>query len=118
VNENRDRRAVLHSAFTFVRSVEANRATAAITLDHVIEQQVKRMKRFEKRTIVDSSGKSYGDRVSYYDRLTLLAADLNDVISEIEKAKTEEELVGIGIFEAEGNSLGDFPSPPSDTGIA
>ena len=97
---SRDRRSVLHSAFSFVRSYEANRATANVTLDHVLAQQVKFLKKDEKRVIVDASGESVGDRVSRYDSLQALKEDLEKVLKEMRNAKTEEELQGLGFFEA------------------
>lgn len=87
--DNRDGRAILHSAFAFVRSVEANRASAAITLDHVIEKQVQFLKAGTTRPIVDSQGASVGDRTSRYDELTNLKNQIDNLVSSAKGISTE-----------------------------
>jgi hypothetical protein len=77
---DRDVREILHSAFAFVRSVEANRASAAITLDHVIQQQVKFLKSGEARPIVDPMG-AQGVRISRYDELKQLKDQVDKLVS-------------------------------------
>jgi hypothetical protein len=78
---DRDTREILHSAFAFVRSVEANRASAAITIDHVIQQQVKFLKAGEIRPIVDASGSSTGSRTSRYDEIKQLQDQVNKLVT-------------------------------------
>lgn len=78
---NRDGRAILHSAFAFVRSVEANKASAAVTLDHVLGQQVKFLKAGQTRPIVDATGASVGNRLSRYDELTNLQTQVDDLVN-------------------------------------
>ncbi len=101
---SRNRRNILHSAFTFVRSHEANKATASITLDHVLAQQVQMLKKGETRSIVDAAGNNAGNRPSRYDRLQTLKDDLTKVIKDLQSAKTQEELQGMGIYEVTGGT--------------
>ena len=77
---NRDGRRILHSAYTLVKSIEANRASASVTLDHVIEQQIRSLKTGETRPIVDSAGASVGNRISRYDELTNLKAQVDNLV--------------------------------------
>lgn len=94
-------RTILHSAFAYVRSQEANESTAAITLDHVIGDQIKLLKKDAKRIITDPSGDSMGERISRYDRLTALEDDLTKTIDAIKGTNGEvDDLLDLGVIEA------------------
>jgi hypothetical protein len=100
---SRDIRNILHSAFSFVRSIEANRATAAITLDHVLAAQIQFLKKDEKRTMTDATGSSLGDRISKYDQIRLLEDEFAKTMKSLDEAEKEgfQALMKIGIYEAE-----------------
>lgn len=88
----RDARTILHSAFAFVQSVEANKASAAVTLDHVIAQQVKFLKSGEARPIVDSTGASTGDRTSRYDELKQLQSQVTELVTAAKSLAQEYDV--------------------------
>jgi hypothetical protein len=79
-------RQILHSAYTYVRSQEANKATAAITLDHLIQERIKSLKTKEVIQILNAKGQSVGNRTSRYDQLTDLQKSIDDVVSAIQAA--------------------------------
>lgn len=70
-------RDAVHSAFAYVRSSEVNQAV--VTFDHVIDQQISFLKQDETRPLSDGR-----NRVSRYDRLKQVQADLDDAITTIE----------------------------------
>lgn len=95
-------RKVLHSSYTFVRSVEVNRATAALTLDHLIQEQINSYKQASQRSIIDAKGQSVGNRTSKLDDLDTLQQQVDSVVSSVQKAGSDAaKLREIGIFEVD-----------------
>ena len=92
-------RRVLHSAYSFVRSVEVNKAVGSLTLDHILQEQITKYKKSETRAILDSRGESLGNRVSYLDSLDTLQKELEDVIKSVKAAGSDQaKLQELGIF--------------------
>jgi len=95
-------RKVLHSAYTFVRSVEVNKASSALTLDHLIQEQIDTVKQSSTRDILDAAGKDIGKRTSKLDDLDTLQKDIEAVVKAVKKAgKDAGKLRELGIFEVE-----------------
>lgn len=93
-----DLRRVIHSAYTLIRSQEVNKATASLTLDHLIQEQITRLKKGETRAILDSKGDSMGSRVSYLDSLDSLEKELKDAVKAIKDAGTDaDKLAELGL---------------------
>lgn len=89
----------LHSAYSFIRGAEANKAAGAFTLDHAIQQQIDMLQKDSKRPIEDSKGQVTGTRVSRWDQLDVLEKEIDLVIQAIEAAGTDsEELASIGLI--------------------
>ena len=80
----------LHSAYSFIRSVESNNAIGALTLDHLIQDQINLLKQGSVRTMVDSAGLDNGTRISRWDQLNNLQNDMDAVIKSIDAAGTDE----------------------------
>ena len=92
-------RRVLHSAYSFVRSVEVNKAIGSLTLDHIIQEQITKYKKGETRAILDSRGESLGNRVAYLDTLDSIEKELNGVIKAVKEAGNDQaKLQALGIF--------------------
>jgi hypothetical protein len=95
-------RQILHSAYSFIRSVESNKAIASLTLDHLIQEQIDSLKKGETRSIVDGKGESVGNRVSRWDRLDALEKDIENAVKAIKDAGGDvDKLKAIGIYEAD-----------------
>lgn len=93
-------RKVLHSAYTFVRSVEVNRATASLTLDHLIQEQINTYKQASQRSIIDAKGQDVGSRSSKLDDLDTLEQEVASVVDSVQQAGSDAaKLRAIGIFE-------------------
>jgi hypothetical protein len=102
MSADRTLRKVLHSAYTFVRSVEVNKASAALTLDHLIQEQIDSIKQSSTRAILDSAGKDIGKRTSKLDDLDTLQQDVEAVVKAVKKAgKDASKLRELGIFEVD-----------------
>ena len=96
-----DLRQVLHSAYTFVRSIEANKAAAAITLDHLVQEQIIALKQGEVRQITDAKGDTVGNRISRWDALDALDRQIDQAVQAIQNAGNDpDKLEAIGIIEA------------------
>lgn len=81
-------RTVLHSAFSFVRATETNRATSAITLDHLLQERVTSIQK-DKLPALDD-----------------LEKKLKSVVEAIEKAGTDaERLKQLGIYEVDKSDV-------------
>lgn len=86
-----DFRTVLHSIYSFIRSIEVNKATAALTLDHMLQEQITRLKGGSSRPILDSKGESLGNRISYLDTLDAMEKDLNALVKEVDAAGSDPD---------------------------
>lgn len=94
-------RQLLHSAFTFVRSYEANQSIAALTLDQLLDEQIRFLKPRTTRAVVDATGNVVATRLSHYDRLQGLKDGMQAVVDAVEKAKQDAEVLqDLGIYEA------------------
>lgn len=103
-------RDVLHSAYTYVRSVEANQSSAAITLDYLIDARIKSLQSGAVRNIIDGQGNTVGTRSSRADQLTNLQNSLNQLIQAIQAAGTDEgKLEDLGLID-DGTTTGDVGS--------
>lgn len=107
-------RRTLHSAYSYIRSVESNRATAALTLDHLIQQQIDLIDASSERNIVikDSQGTTTMKKVSKLDSLEKLKSDLETVIQMVKDAGDDtEKLTQLGIYEVDRQEYpDDYPS--------
>jgi hypothetical protein len=105
---SQDIRTVLHSAFSFVRGTEVNKATAALTLDHLIQEQIKTLKRGETISVLDGQGSTIDHRPSRWDQLDALEHDLDQAVAAIQAAGDDQaKLAALGIFEADQPSKSD-----------
>lgn len=99
-------REILHSGYTFVRSIESSKAISALTLDHLIQGHIDSLKQDSTRSsqLVSDSGKSLGNRISRWDQ-----------IDEIEKlfTKAVEALKAAGDSREKLSQLGIDPDKPS-----
>lgn len=97
----------LHSAYTFVRSVEVNKATAAITLDHLIQEQIDSYKSASTRSILDAKGASVGSRPSKLDSLESLEKEVTAIVKAAKAAGSDaQKLRAIGINEVDSEGGG------------
>jgi DNA-binding transcriptional regulator YhcF (GntR family) len=102
-----DLRKILHSAYTFIRSQEINKATASLTLDHLIQEQITRLKKGETRAVLDAKGESMGNRISYLDTLDSLEKELSDVIKAVQNAGNDQDKLaelGLEVLDKETES--------------
>jgi len=98
-------RKVLHSAYTFVRSVESNKAASALTLDHLIQEQIDAYQQSGKTAILDAAGNNIGNRLSKLDQLDTLSQQIDAVVKSISDAgKDPQKLNELGVFEEGTNS--------------
>lgn len=98
-----DVRRVLHSAYSFVRSVESNKAISALTLDHMIQAQINRLKKGTTTDILDAAGESLGDRPSRWDQLDALEQEVQSVVNAIEQAGSDPAKLSALGLEPESN---------------
>lgn len=95
-------RKVLHSAYTFVRSVEVNKAASALTLDHLIKEQIDTIKQSSTRAILDAQGNNIGNRTAKLDDLDTLQEQVDAVVKAVKAAgKDAAKLRALGIFEVD-----------------
>jgi hypothetical protein len=89
---------ILHSAYSFVRSVEANRSVAAITLDHLLQEQIDAIKGGESLALLDAKGENKGMRAAKLEQLDSLERDIDAVVQAVESAGEDpEKLVQLGL---------------------
>lgn len=107
-NSGHDLRRTLHSAVVFVRSYEANRAVGAVTLGHLVAEQIKLLRPKSRRSIVDAIGASVGNRLSRWDRLDKLLIATKGAVAAVREAGDDaDKLTQLGVYEA-GFVSGDF----------
>ena len=86
----KDTRKILHSAYAFIRSIESNKAAAAITLDHLIGEQIALLKKSETREVLDGKGESIGKRVSRWDSIDALEQEMTQLVKSIKEAGDDQ----------------------------
>lgn len=97
----------LHSAYSFIRSVEVNKATAAITLDHLIQEQIDSYKASATRPLLDAKGDSVGTRPSKLDALDALEKEVTAIVAAVKKAGSDaQKLRAIGVNETDSEGGG------------
>lgn len=79
-------RRALHAGFSFIRGVEKNRSTAALTLDHMLDEHIRTISRGETREILDGRGESYGNRPSKLDALDALEERVKSAVKAVRDA--------------------------------
>jgi len=95
---SQDTRRILHSAYSFIRSIESNKAAAAVTLDHMIGEQITSLKKQETRDILDGKGESIGKRISKWDALDALEKEITDLVKSIKDAGDDQaKLSALGL---------------------
>lgn len=105
-----DLRRTIHSAYTFIRSMETNKAIASLTMDHMVQGQIARLKKGSKRTYLDGAGNEVASvtsegnddgvigRSSRYDQLVELQASVESAVQQIIDAGNDvEKLENLGI---------------------
>jgi siroheme synthase len=91
-------RRILHSGLSFVRGVEVNRSTSALTLDHLIDEQIRTISRGETREMVDGRGSQYGKRPSKLDALDTLEKEIKEAAKAVRDAGEDEaKLAALGL---------------------
>lgn len=94
-------RQTLADSITFVRSVEANKAASAVTLDHLIDEQIKNLKKGEQTQFVDAQGNSVGSRPSKWDVIDALQQEIASTVKTLQDAGSDpEKLAALGLYDA------------------
>lgn len=77
---------LLGAAYSYIRGVEANKAISALTLDHLIQQQIDAIKGGDSRALLDSTGSSVGTRASKLDVLTSIQKSIDQLVQAVSAA--------------------------------
>ena len=85
-----DSRRILHSAYSFVRSVESNRSISSLTLDHLIQEHITSIKKGAVRSLLDAKGESMGNRASKFDQLDELERDVEKLATAVKAAGDDQ----------------------------
>jgi hypothetical protein len=102
---------ILQSAYSFVKSIEVNKAVSNISLDGLLKDHIDSLQQGTKTQIVDAHGKPLGSRLSKWDQLDELSNQFAVIIKAIKAAGTNaSKLNSLGIFET------DQATVSSDTG--
>jgi hypothetical protein len=89
-----DIRASLHSVYALIRGVESNKSIAAITLDHLIEEQIQSIEGGSSRYLLNAAGDITNDlRPSKLDELTRIQESIDQLVAAIEKAGDDPEIL-------------------------
>lgn len=83
---SQDIRTVLYSAYSYVRSQEANQSIATITLDQIIQTHINELKQGVTTDIVDAQGSNHGTRASRYDELDALEKQVAAMVQSVQSA--------------------------------
>jgi hypothetical protein len=91
---------ILHSAYTLVRSTEVNKATASLTLDHLLHERLRGLKRSATRSLLDGRGEAVGSRASRLDELDRLQKDITETVRAVREAGDDpDRLRALGVVE-------------------
>lgn len=102
-------RQILHSGYTFIRSIETNKAISALTLDHLIQGHIDSLKQDSTRAslLVSDDGKSLGDRISRWDQIDEIEKLFTKAVEALKAAgDNTEKLSQLGITESDKKASG------------
>jgi hypothetical protein len=77
---------IIHSAYSFIRGTETNKAVASLTLDHLIQQQIDVIRGKGARLLLDAAGAKSGTKPGKLEMLDKIEADINNAVSKIQEA--------------------------------
>lgn len=77
---------LLQSAYSFVRGVEANKAISALTLDHIIQQQIDAIQGGDSHSMLSASGDTIGARTSKLAMLDSVQSGIDAVVQAVSSA--------------------------------
>jgi hypothetical protein len=80
---------LLQASYSFVRGVEANRATAALTLDHLIQQQIDAIQGGASRALLGASGNTIDVRMSKLSMLDTISQGIDRVVQAVSDAGSD-----------------------------
>jgi hypothetical protein len=89
---------LLQAGYSFVRGVETNRAISALTLDHLIQQQIDAIQGGDSRTLLNASGNSIDVRMSKLSMLDAIEKGIDNVVQAVGDAgddPTKLEALGL-----------------------
>jgi len=96
----------LAAGFSFIRGVEVNRSTAALTIDHLINEQIRSISHGATREMLDGKGAKYGGRVSKLDAIEVIEENIKAAAKAVRDAGDDvDKLAELGI---------DVGKPPSE----
>lgn len=111
--QSSDLHRILHSAYSFVRSVETNNSISALTLDHLLKEHIQALgsdpekRKTEKRVMSDATGTGFDSRPSRWDQINEMEKQFNNVIEVIKKAGDDPaKLKALGIYEVDQETTG------------
>ena len=93
-------REILHSGYTFIRSIETSKAISALTLDHLIQGHIDSLKQDSTRSsqLVSDDGKSLGNRISRWDQVDEIEKLFTKAVEALKAAgDNREKLSQLGI---------------------
>jgi len=92
---------LVHTAYSFVRGQEANRSIAALTLDHLIQQQIDGIKGGDTRALLGAAGDVVGMRPSKLSILDSIEKSIDQVVQAVESAGDDpSKLDALGLLTA------------------
>jgi hypothetical protein len=78
---------ILHAAYSFVRAREANRAISALTLDHMIQEQIDGIQGGDSRYLLSEGVQEViGLRIPKLDALEQIGKDIEQLVAAVEEA--------------------------------
>ena len=95
----------LYSAYSFIIGVERNKALAALTLDHLLNEHIIAIEGEDPEFIMSVTGQTSEYKVSKLQRLETLKDDIDSLVSAVEEAGDDYvALAKIGLDVSEEDS--------------
>ncbi len=89
---------ILQASYSFIRGVEANKSISALTLDHLIQQQIDAIQGGDTRTLLTADGSSAGVRVSKLSQLDSIQAGIDQLVQAVTAAGDDPvKLAALGL---------------------
>lgn len=94
-------RAELHSAYAFIRGQDVSTSISALTLDHMLQEQIDVLDKGAKRSVLIGAGDSADvDRISRWNMVDNLKTNVLKVIKDIRDAGGDKDkLADLGVVE-------------------
>jgi hypothetical protein len=109
---------LIHSAYAYVRGVEKNKALAALTLDHLLNEHIIAIEGGDPDYVMSIQGEASAMRLPKLKRIELVQKSIDDLVTAVEAAGDDAaKLVALGLLTKEAREEQEAQEANANAGV-